>query len=611
MGQRRPASRRRTVATRALVAGAVALLAGVLGSVAVALASSPSPTPSGGHNTVLRVGWINEPDNLNPFIGYSTSDYVVWHLNYDLLVGYDARTVRPRGELAESWSNSPDGKVWTFKLRRGVTWQDGVPFTARDVAFTYNYVVDNNMSAFTNYTAFIKHTEAVDDYTVRIVCTKPKANILGMWIPILPEHIWSKVSPAAAARSFTNPTPIVGTGPFQTVVWKPRQFVEMRANPHYWRGRPRIDEVVFAVYQNPDTIVDDLRAGTIDAAWGVPTAAFDRLHGGSSLKSIAYVVKGFDHLAFNCYTGQSSGNPVLRDPAFRRALEWAVDKDKIVRLAYDSHAYPASTIIMAHFYKDPDWHWEPPADQAYRFDLKKAGELLTQAGYPLKNGARLDKHGKPITLRLFACDAPPQAQMSAKLITGWFRQLGLHIMYIYMSEPAMSARVFNMSGSVFKPDYDMILWNWTGDVDPAFILSVFLTNQINSWSDCAYSNPVYDRLYDQQLTTLDGKQRKAVMDTMQQVLYKDSPYIVLVYPQALEAVNTARWTGWVQSPSNGSAVYSVDNIDSYLFVHPKGAAAKGGGSAALAAALAAAAALVVAIVVWLVMRGRGRAVEER
>jgi peptide/nickel transport system substrate-binding protein len=180
-----------------------------------------------------------------------------------------------------------------------------------------------------------------------------------------------------------------------------------------------------------------------------------------------------------------------------------------------------------------------------------------------------------------------------------------------MSEPAMSARVFNMSGSVFKPDYDMILWNWTGDVDPAFILSVFLTNQINSWSDCAYSNPVYDRLYDQQLTTLDGEQRKAVMDTMQQVLYKDSPYIVLVYPQALEAVNTARWTGWVQSPSNGSAVYSVDNIDSYLFVHPKGAAAKGGGSAALAAALAAAAALVVAIVVWLVMRGRGRAVEER
>ena len=111
-------------------------------------------------------------------------------------------------------------------------WQDGVPFTAKDVAFTYNYIVDNQMGALSSLTTFIDKAVAVDDLTVEIRCSKPKANMITTWIPILPEHIWTKVSPKAAGASYQNKPPIIGTGPFQTVEVKKGDYVRMVAQPH-------------------------------------------------------------------------------------------------------------------------------------------------------------------------------------------------------------------------------------------------------------------------------------------------------------------------------------------------------------------------------------------
>jgi ABC-type transport system substrate-binding protein len=216
---------------KALAAAAVAIL--LLGAAPTA-AGGASPSPSG--TVTLHVGWTAEPDNLNPFIGFETSVLEMFHLNYDFLVGFRASDLQPVPELATSWSHSSDGKVWTFKLREGVKWQDDVPFTAKDVAFTYNYIVKNQMSNFMNYTDNLEKVEVVDDHTVRFVCSKPKANMLGQVVWILPEHIWSKVSPKAAARTYPNNPPLIGTGPFKLVEWKKGQYVRMVANKDYWRG---------------------------------------------------------------------------------------------------------------------------------------------------------------------------------------------------------------------------------------------------------------------------------------------------------------------------------------------------------------------------------------
>ena len=118
-------------------------------------ASSASPTPSlwrvpaaDAGKVVYKVGWTRQPDNLNPFIGFEAPAFEMWYLTYDSLVGYDPKTLSPmKGEnstgLATDWSVSGDGLTWTFKIRHNAKWSDGVPLTAKDVAFTYNYIVDN------------------------------------------------------------------------------------------------------------------------------------------------------------------------------------------------------------------------------------------------------------------------------------------------------------------------------------------------------------------------------------------------------------------------------------------------------------------------------------
>lgn len=593
-------TRRRLV----LLAGVSVLAAGLVAGVTQALADdSPSPSPAG--KITLRVGWVNEPDNLNPFIGYSTSSYLIYHLNYDQLTGYNAADVTPAPDLAESWSHDESGMVWTFKLREGVTWQDGEAFTADDVAFTYNYIMDNGLSAYTSYTTGIESVEAVDSLTVQITCSEPKANILGMVVPIVPEHVWSKVDPKAAERSFQNQPPIVGTGAFQVVEFKKGEFVRLEANKDYWRGAPEIDELIFQMYTNADSMVQDLKRGSIDACWGVPEAQFDTLGEDSTLKAIGYVVKGYDELGFNCYEGPSLGHPVLKDWKFRQALQYAVDQEQLVEIAYSGHAIPGSTMMVEGYYRDPDWHWTPPADEvAYVFDPAKAAEMLAAAGYETQGGKLLDKQGEPITLRLFACEAPPQGQKIGKLLVGWFEDIGIDIEFTYMSEGAMNEYLYNEKDGVFTPNMDLFVYNWTGDVDPDFMLSLFIKDQVGDWSDCAWWSPEYDKLYYEQATTIDTAERNAQIDEMQQIIYEQSPYIILAYPKGLEAVDVSRWEGWVQSPEGtGSAIYSVDNVDSYLFVHPKvGATVEDTSAKGVVWAVVGSAILAAIIVAWLLFR---------
>ena len=155
--------RHRLLAAAVTLVLAVGLIVGIGG----ALAASESPSPADG-KVVLRLGWLNEADSLNPFVGYELSSYEVWALNYDLLVGYDTGG-SPAPGLAESWEVSDDGLVWTFKIRQGMKWQDGEPITAADVAFTYNLIIEKDLTAVSSYTKNIKEAKVVDDYTVDMV----------------------------------------------------------------------------------------------------------------------------------------------------------------------------------------------------------------------------------------------------------------------------------------------------------------------------------------------------------------------------------------------------------------------------------------------------------
>jgi peptide/nickel transport system substrate-binding protein len=609
--------KRNSTTRRLLLLVAVLLAAGLVWGLAEAVAASPSPASG---KVVLKIGWPSEPDNLNPFIGWSTTTYEIWAINYDFLFSWGINN-QPILDLASQWPTkqngaiSPDGKIWTIHLRPNLKWSDGHPLTAADVAFTYNYTVKNHMANMGVTIVNLAGAKEINPTTVQITCSHPKADMERIFLPILPKHIWEHVSPQAAATSYVNKPPIVGSGPFYTAAFKKGSYIEMVRNPYYWGTKPTIDEIFFETYQNVDTMVADLKSGAIDAAWGIPEAQFKPLSSQAGIHTIAYNFYSWDYLNLNCDTQPSSmGNPVLRDVRFRDALNYAIDRVKLCQLAYEGLAAPATTILPPNTWLNPDYHWQPPAGQAYSFDLAKASQLLTAAGYPLRNGVRLDKQGKPISLRLWTMTDFREGQIEVKLIAGWLQQLGLKINLSVLDRGADEARVFNFKGSTYAPDFDMYVDDWAGYTDPGQTLTSETTAQIGSTNEPCWSNAAFDKLNVEQAAALDPTARQKLIWRMQQVMDQQTPWVVLVYPQWLEAYSTARWTGWTQSMNgHGPAFMNTggvqQGVDSILDLRPVTGSSGGGAGSAIIAIVIAVLIVIAGAAIWLLRRSRVRAEE--
>jgi peptide/nickel transport system substrate-binding protein len=602
---------------RALLAAvALVLLAGLAGGLSQVGAASPSPSGSAAVVT-LRIGWTSEPDNLNPFIGWQNSTYEIWSLNYDFLFGFGDMGGEPTLDLAREFPTeqnggiSADGKVWTIKLRQGVKWSDGQPMTADDVAFTYNYIVKNRMLNMAVATVGIVGAEVLAPDVVQITCSRPKADMEHIFLPILPKHVWEDVDPKKAQTTYENTPPIVGTGPFITTAFKKGGYVKMERNPYYWGKRPTVGEILFLYYTNADSMTVDLKSGDIDAAWGIPEAQFDSLKSVSSLKPVPYNFFNWDYLCLNCFGGKSSlGNPVLKDWQFRRALNYAVDREKLCAIAYDGKATPGTTILPPDTWKDPDYHWQPPADQAYTFDLAKAGQLLDAAGYKLGAGGLRQYQGKPIKLRLWTTTDSPQTQTAIKLIAGWLQKLGLKIELSVIDAGALQAAVWNFDGDQYAPDFDMYVWDWAGYGDPGQTLSAETTAQIGNTNEPCWSNDQYDALNSEQAAAIDPETRKGYIVQMQQIMYEQTPWVVLTYPQYLEAYNVEKWTGWKQMmDGKGPAFFTTGNVTSYVDLQPVQTETSGGAKG-LWVAVVVIVAVVIAVAALVLVRRRRPHAEE-
>ena len=271
--------------------------------------------------------------------------------------------------------------------------------------------------------------------------------------------------------------------------WKPGVFVRMKANRDYWGGAPKVDELIFTIYTNNDTLASDLGSGLIQFA-GVTPAAFQKLKNDPAKTALFATYQAYDNIGFNCYKGPSRGHPACKDPAFRSALGWAIDTKTIASIAYGGAAVPATSILPVDYWpKDADYHWQPPAGELRTYDPAKANELLDEAGYKDTDGDGIrDYKGKPIKLRLWASNERGALGMAGKLVAGYLMKVGLKIEYQSMDPAAMNEGVYAYKDGKYNPDYDMFCWGWAGDYDPGFLLSLLTTSQIEGWSDTGWSN---------------------------------------------------------------------------------------------------------------------------
>lgn len=548
---------------------------GLAGGIAL-LPILPSPPAQAADPVVFTVGIGNDVDSLNPFTGILAEAYEAYQLQYATLMQPSAADFTPAPGLAQSWAESPDGKTWTYTLRPGLLWSDGTPLTAADVAYTFNRILKGRYEQ-TNYGSYVRNitsVEAIDDRTVVMTVKTPSPIMERLAVYVLPEHVWSAVD-GKAVKSFANePAPgevLVGSGPFLVAERKNGQYLRMVANDRYFLGRPKVDEVIFRIYNNPDAMAQALKKGEIDFAEGLTADVFSTLEGQENIKTYAGAYAGFNEIAFN--TGAAladgtpigDGNPHLQDLAVRRAISLAIDRQQLVDQVLDGYGTPGSTIIPPLY---STLHVDP-GTQGH--DPQRANQLLDQAGYPMgPDGIRVGPDGKPMSYRLFVRSDSASSVKVGEYVTSYLAAVGISAKVKPVDENAL----YEIIG---RGEYDMFEWGWVVEPDPDYQLSTFTCGKRSyrdgdtiyaDLSDSFYCNPAYDRLYEQQSGETDQAKRAEIVKQMQRILYDDAPYVVTYYYDNLEAYRSDRFTGFVGQPEGSGSLLFQYGTYSYAAITP-------------------------------------------
>lgn len=547
-------------------------LTGALLAPAVALPARAAEDP------ILRVGTTQDLDSLNPYATLLVSGYEVFQLTYNLLVDFGP-DLEPVPGFAETWERAADGTSWTFTFRDDLKWSDGTPATSEDACFSWQVNIDavaDEGSIGAGYIdpgitdAGVTSVECPDPTTMIAYTEDASERILQTYIPILPKHIWGELDYAALGEAVFE-APLVGTGPYIAQEWQTSQFVRFERNPEYWGTQGAADEVVIQFFKSDDTMIQALKAGEIDYARGPNADQLKALESEANIEIVAGSSNGWTQLAFNGY-GASDGKTIpgggpstkaLLDPAFRDALGYAIDKDLLVDRVLGGYGDVGTTVIPPVIGK---WHVEPTTPRT--FDIEVAKQKLDAAGYVLDgSGARLDKEGQPISLRLFFPDSDSLYANAAQFVQDWYGQLGIKVSAQVSDSTTLGNLILPPEAceepdcAEYKADYDIELWGWAWGPDPNNALQVFLCEAIGSSSDSQYCNPAYDELYAQQAAAQTDEERLAILTEMQNILYDEAVYDILFYDANLAAYRTDRFAGWQNQPlEDGTPFFTYSTL---------------------------------------------------
>ncbi len=563
---------------RTRVLATVALITACL---APGLALAPARGASADDKVTFTVALLNEVDSFNPFLGIEVPSFESWALTYDYLITYNMKDMSPEPGLATSWDTSDDGLTWTFHIRDGVSWSDGKPLTAADVAYTLNRILDGGPEASTwgSYLTGVEKITAPDATTVEMTLKKPNAVLPLLPMPIVAEHVWKNV-PENKVKSYkaepTDGKPVVGSGPFRLVEGSAGgSTYRFEANPDYWGGAPHIDEVVFRVFKSEDPAAQALIKGEVDFVENITALQVKALQGRDGITAASGDSPGFEEIAFN--TGAvdldkgspiGDGNPALKDPKFRHALGYAIDLDQMIDKVYQGAGDPGSSIIPPAY----EYHWAPPEDEAFSFDPEKAGQLLDEAGYKKGgDGMRTMPDGSPIdTIRLFARSESPTSLDTMDFFKEWLADIGI-------KAEVTSMESSKLTDVILAGNFDAFAWGWFVEPDPNSMLSYMTCDQRGDWSDSWYCNPEYDALYAKQQVEMDHEKRVDMVHQMQQILYEDSPYLVTAYDSIGEAFRSDRFACFVPQPDPGGIWIMQYGAYNYTHMRPASEAGDCGG----------------------------------
>jgi len=481
-------------------------------------------------NGRLIFALLGEVSILNPILSTDTASSAVEGTIFNGMTKINEKLeVIP--DLAKSWDISDDGKVWTFHLRKDVKWHDGHPFTAEDVVFTLNAVLNPKVNSVRRSDYIIDgqpiQFRALDKYTVSATLPKPFAPFLvrsGM--SIIPKHLLAGKD-INTAKFNRKP---VGTGPFMFKEWVTGDHVTVVRNPNYYLGKPKLAEIIFKVIPDANAQLVALEAGEIDST-GIPPKDYKRM------KTVEGInVFEFDALTYT-YLGLNMANPKFRDKRVRQALAYATNKKQLVNLIFKGLASPAyapsAPISWAYSDKVPK----------YKYNPEKAKKLLEEAG------------ASDLEFTILVNQGNKEREKAAVVLQQQYKKVGLKVNIRVMEWSAL-LKIINVPKD--PKEFDAVIIGWSLGLDPD-AYSIWHSSQYpRGFNMIKYQNLEADKLLEEGRTTMKKNDRKKIYAKLWKTIATDQPYVFLWYPKAIAGVSER--VGGLSKPGPAGLFLNIEKV---------------------------------------------------
>ena len=472
------------------------------------------------YGDAIVLGSIGEPKRLLPPLAVDSASGFISGLIFNGLVRYDG-DLNLVGDLAENWEVKEGGKVVIFHLRKGVKWQDGHPFTADDVIFTYHKMIDPKVATpYSGDFELVEKVQKLNEYTVKVVYKHPVAKALSIWtMGIMPKHLLEKEDLNTTSY---NRRP-VGTGPYILEKWVTGRYLVLKANPDYFRGRPYIEKVIYRIIPDTATMFLELQSGNLDYM-GLTPFQYKRQTNTpffkNNFRKFRYPSFGYTYMGFNLRV------PLFKDKRVRQAIAYAVDRKLIV----DVVLLGLGTVSNGIF-PPSSWACDPNL-KPFPYDPERAKRLLKEAGWYDHDGdGIIDKDGTPFVFTILTNQGNLQRISAAEIIQYQLAKVGIKVKIRVLEWQALLKRIM-------ERNFQAVILGWALGYDPdPYDIWHSSKTKAGGFNFVGYKNPVVDKLLEKARSILDRAERQKIYRKIQRIIYEDQPYCFLYVMDSLSILH--------------------------------------------------------------------------
>lgn len=516
-------------------------------------ATNPEKLPEQAKNRkdTLIVGTTAPEGKFNPIYASSVYDGYVNSLVFSALISADAQG-NPIPDVAEKWEISPDGKTYTFYLKKGVKFSDGKELTAKDVAFTYTALCDpkydgprqDAVDALLGYEEYNKGNakevsgiKVIDDYTISFTLKKVKASaIWNFSYGILSKDYYGfeKGGFQKIKDLFGKP---MGSGPYIFKQYKAGQEVDFERNPNYFKGEPKIPYVIMKA-TNSQTNIQELISGGIDA----DTVAANP-ENAQMIKSAGFLTQQLYPRNGYYYLGLNLRNDMFKDKRVRQALMYGLNRQGFNDAFYKGYGTNCNAPISP-----VSWAYTDELNK-YEYNPEKAKKLLDEAGWKLGNDGYRYKDGKKFTIHWSTSTGSKYADTLIPIVKENWKDLGIEVIPEAMEFSTLASKVYD------KLDFEMYNMGWSLSIDPD-PSGIFDVSQIKPGGNnsVGWNNPEAQKLIEEGLATTDQAKRKEIYKKWLQIANDDLPYLFLsqykdmfVVSSRVKNMNVTPYQDWTKN----------------------------------------------------------------